>query len=68
MIKVEGAVTHQQSLDDVVEAWRSHATLQRQAGDLFKTVVEKIEKYLRSLNQETITIPYTTRIWQAQLK
>lgn len=68
VIKVEGDVTHQQSLSDVVEAWRSHATLQRQAGELFNTVVDKIEKYLRSLNQETITVPYTTRIWQAQLK
>lgn len=64
--KVEGSVLHQQSVVDCIEAWRSHATLQRQAGDAFQSVVEEIAAYLESLRIDTIEIPYTTRAWVAQ--
>jgi len=50
---------------DVVEAWRSHATLARQAGEMFPAIIDQIS----SLNKqgETVKVPYTTRIWVARL-
>lgn len=66
--KIEGVVHHSQTIIDCVEAWRSHATLQRQAGDKFGTVVTEIEAMLADLKTDAIQIPYTTRIWAAQLR
>lgn len=65
---VEGTVQHTQTLAQVVEAWRSHATLHRQAGSAFQNILLKIENFLSSLEKETIVIPYTTRIWVARKK
>lgn len=66
--KLEGSVLHQQSIQDCLEAWRSHATLQRQAGNKFESIIGEIERYLKDLNREFIEIPYTTRIWMAQAR
>jgi ubiquinone/menaquinone biosynthesis C-methylase UbiE len=63
---IEGPVLHNQPIADVVEAWRSHATLQRQAKEAFPRVVERIAQFLQSLARDSIQIPYTTRIWLAQ--
>lgn len=68
VIKIEGAVMHTQSVAEVVEAWRSHATLHRQAGDKFDEIIVRISDYLTELGVDSIDIPYTTRIWMAQLK
>ncbi len=68
VVHISSNVQHQQSLSECVEAWRSHATLERQTGSLFPAVVSEIESYLKGLNQETIEIPYTTNVWVAQLK
>ncbi len=65
---VEGTVKHTQQIEKVVEAWRSHATLQRQAQDKFYPIVNEIEEYLKSLHTDSIEIPYTTRAWIAQRK
>lgn len=64
--RVEGPVVHRQSIDDVVEAWRSHATLERQAGPSFPSIVGRIESFLRGLGVAEIEIPYTTRAWVAR--
>jgi ubiquinone/menaquinone biosynthesis C-methylase UbiE len=63
-----GQVEHIQKVDEMVEAWRSHATLERQAGSKFLEVVDDIETYLLSLNKQQIVVPYTTNVWMAQLK
>ena len=68
VVHISSNVQHQQSISECVEAWRSHATLERQTGSLFPKVVSEIEKYLKGLNKETIEIPYTTNVWVAQLK
>jgi ubiquinone/menaquinone biosynthesis C-methylase UbiE len=68
VVHISSNVQHQQSLSECVEAWRSHATLERQTGSLFPKVVSEIERYLKGLNQVTIEIPYTTNVWVAQLK
>jgi ubiquinone/menaquinone biosynthesis C-methylase UbiE len=64
--QIEGTVTHTQTIRECVEAWRSHATLERQAGDKFENIIQSIEKMLIGLGTETILIPYTTRMWVAQ--
>lgn len=67
VVHLESGVMHQQTIEECVEAWRSHATLERQAGAMFKDVIDEIEEYLRGLGTEAIDIPYSTHIWVAQL-
>ena len=66
IIKLEGDVTHSQSKADIVEAWSSHASLERQAGDKFESIINMISKYLDELNSSEIVFPYKTLIWLAQ--
>lgn len=49
-----------------VDAWRSHATVARQAGE---SKLESIVDNIRTLvgNRTTLSIPYFTRVWFAQL-
>lgn len=63
---LEGAVVHQQAPEDVIEAWRSHATLQRQAGPAFGRVVDRIAERVRAEGAGPVSIPYVTRAWLAQ--
>lgn len=66
---IEGNIIHEQSLEDCVEAWRSHGTLHRQAGDeKFAKIISEIESYLKNNNLQTLTIPYTTRMWVGQFR
>jgi len=66
--KLEGRVVHTQTVPAVVEAWRSHGTLHRQAGEKFAGIVADIEKLLADNGQSEIQVPYTTRLWAARLK
>jgi ubiquinone/menaquinone biosynthesis C-methylase UbiE len=52
---------------DVIVAWKSHATLKRQAGSdsVFDSIINEIASYLDKL-PEIIDVPYTTRIYFAQ--
>lgn len=63
---VQGKVEHAQSPAEIVEAWRSHSTLHRQAGDKFASIIAEIEQYLAGLGRDSIAIPYTTRAWLAR--
>lgn len=65
--RLEADVVHSQPVEECIAAWRSHGTLQRQAGDKFEAVCSTIEKYLRGLKTQAIQVPFTTRIWMAQL-
>jgi len=67
VVHLDSSVVHEQAIDECVEAWRSHATLHRQAGAAFGDVVARIEDYLLSLKTPTIQIPYSTNIWVARL-
>lgn len=62
---VEGNFKIEMSRADVVEAWKSHATLARQAGKLFDTIIAEINGALS--DRSVIKVPYTTRIWFARL-
>jgi ubiquinone/menaquinone biosynthesis C-methylase UbiE len=63
----DGNVVHSVPLVDCVEAWSSHATLERQAKEAFGPVVADIKSYLESLNVDSIEVPYKTNVWMAQL-
>jgi hypothetical protein len=64
---MEGNFTSKMPKSDVIEAWKSHATLKRQAGgdSVFDNIIEEIASCLDPL-PEVIDVPYTTRIYFAQ--
>jgi ubiquinone/menaquinone biosynthesis C-methylase UbiE len=68
VVHLDSRVMHEQTIEECVEAWRSHATLARQAGAVFPGVVGAIENYLQTLGTSSIQIPYSTHIWIAQLR
>lgn len=68
VVHLDSRVMHEQTINECVEAWKSHATLERQAGKSFGDVVDAIEKFLFSLDTNTIQIPYSTNIWVSQLQ
>lgn len=47
-----------------MEAWHSHATLRRQAGDRLPAILDGIERLLGTT--EVLTVPYTSRLWTAR--
>ncbi len=65
--KVEKRVLHRQKVADMVEAWGSHGTLHRQAGDRFDGIIRQIEQILLSSGSQTVAVPYTTRLWLAEV-
>lgn len=67
VVHLDAAVVHRQTVSDCVRAWRSHATLARQAGNDFKKVVAEIERFLLGLGADTLSVPYETHIWMARL-
>ncbi len=65
--RVEGKQTHRQTVADCVDAWRSHGTLQRQAGERFPGVVADIENLLQQECAGSLDVPYSTRVWLARV-
>ncbi|MDN6857490.1 class I SAM-dependent methyltransferase [Pseudomonas sp. CAN2814] len=68
VVHLDAAVLHRQSIDECVEAWRSHATLQRQAGGAFAQIIDEIQGYLQEMGTASIDIPYSTHVWVARLR
>ena len=68
VISLSSKVIHFQSSKECIEAWKSHATLERQAKEKFKEIISAIEFFINNLNKNTIEIPYETKIWMAQTK
>ncbi|KHM51658.1 methyltransferase [Anaerovibrio lipolyticus] len=60
-------VMHEMLVDDVIEGWRSHGTLERQVGDKFPQVVDEIAVYLKSLKTSKIKVPYETNVYMAKV-
>lgn len=61
--RFENSFLHEQLRETWLDAWTSHATLQRQAGDQFHGIVSQIFELVRGRCPETMNIPYTTRAW-----
>jgi hypothetical protein len=64
---IEGPFVWKMPKSDVIVAWKSHATLKRQAGSdsVFDSIIKEIASCLDEL-PEVIDVPYTTRIYFAQ--
>lgn len=63
-----GKVVHKVPSDDVIEGWRSHGTVHRQAPELFEVIIGDIADVIRAEHSDTITIPYVTHVWCARVK
>lgn len=63
---IEESVQHRRQKADWVEAWYSHATLQRQAGARFAEIVRGIATIVDARCGDTVEVPYTTRAWVAR--
>ncbi len=66
--RFEGHIVHKLKKRDIKDAWRSHATLHRQAGDCFPKIIERISTMIENLPENRISVPYTTVGWCAQIK
>jgi SAM-dependent methyltransferase len=63
-VTIEGRINNEISREDFMIAWKSHATLQRQAGSKFDDIVGKLERLVT--DHTNVVVPYTTRIWAAR--
>lgn len=68
VVYIEGTVLHSILAEDFIEGWKSHGTVQRQSKDKFNLINQKIRKVVEAKGEEYIKVPYTTRIWMAQVK
>ena len=68
VLHLSSRVVHRQSIEECVQAWRSHATLERQAASAFGGVVARIDGSLQGLGVPAIDVPYDTTIWMARLR
>jgi len=59
---------HVQTVDPVdwLEAWRSHATLRRHAGDCLASILDGIRMLLPDVSTGPMEVRYITRAWLAQ--
>lgn len=62
--KIEKRFVAVTSAEDYVDAWRSHATLHRQAGDHFAPLMDEITSIVGE--QSTLRVPFVTVGWCAQ--
>ena len=60
--------TISQKKDDIINAWKSHQTLIKQAGSKFNNIIDEIKSIIFSQKSNTIITPYSTRCWIAQFK
>jgi ubiquinone/menaquinone biosynthesis C-methylase UbiE len=63
---VESGIVHRPTKSSWIEAWHSHATLQRQAGHRFANIVAGIAAIVEQASGDHVDVPYTTRVWIAQ--
>ena len=66
-IFIEASYVARVPAETYVEAWRSHGTLQRQAGEAFAGIIGGIEA-ITAAHGKVLGVGYTTRLWAAQLK
>ncbi len=64
---IEASFSYTVQAEDWINAWRSHATLARQAGDKFVTILDEIAQVVRSSHSAEISVPYVTRGWIAKV-
>lgn len=67
-VMIESPVAHVRPVAEWLEAWRSHGTLQRQAGDRFAAIVDGIAAIVTRRCSDRVEVPYVTRAWVAPLR
>lgn len=67
VIYLEDTIVHEIPAEDFIEGWKSHGTVYRQSPEKFSLINEEIKKFVESVDAEKVKVPYTTRIWMAQL-
>ena len=65
---VSGQVEHHIPAEDFIEGWKSHGTVYRQSPEVFDKIISEIRQVVEALDQDTVMVPYTTRIWMARKK
>lgn len=65
---ISGKVKHQMNAEDFIEGWKSHGTVYRQKPEVFEKIIADIRSVVEALGKEVIEVPYTTRIWMAQVR
>ena len=69
VLRISSRVNHTVDVDAFIEGWRSHATLARQAGKNFESVVSSIGNIVRSSSRNgLLEVPYETVGWIARVK
>ncbi len=68
VVYIEGIVVHDMLAEDFIEGWKSHGTVQRQSKDKFQFINEEIRRVVEAKGAKYIQVPYTTRIWMAQVR
>lgn len=69
VVKIEEPVRYEVPISDWMAAWRSHATLKRQAAADFLPIVDAIEHLVHDrVGGKELVVPYTTVGWLAQLR
>lgn len=68
VLRLSGSIIVELSVEDFIDGWKSHGTLQRQSKELFEKVVKEIGEVVKATGGETVKVPYTTNIWMAQKK
>lgn len=66
IVSIEEIFSVEMRQSEIIDAWKSHATLSRQAGVSFQNIISEIETFLK--DKETYLVPYYTRIWAAHLR
>lgn len=64
--RLECPIHHDVPKQTWLDAWRSHATLQRQAGARFEEICAAIDARVAQEPGDSLRIPYVTRVWMAQ--
>ena len=68
IVRIDGRFEHRTGVADCMDAWRSHATLSRQAGPgKFGRILEAMESLLTEQGGSHIEVPYTTSLWMARM-
>lgn len=68
VVYIEATVMHDILTEDFIEGWKSHGTVQRQSADKFDEINLKIRRVVEAKGETYMKVPYTTRIWMAQVK
>lgn len=66
-LEIEASIEHVLPTESWITAWSAHATLQRQAGARFASIVAAIGELVRRRAGEQVSVPYTTRLWMCPL-